>query len=153
MKITEVKVFPTKSKDGKLKAFATMTFDDCFVVRNLKIIKGSEGFFVAMPSRKAVVSCDKCSSKNPLDSRYCAQCGGKITADPGKENDKKIHMDVAHPVTRDCRDYIQKKILEEYNSRREDLTEAAGDENISFSSEEQLEEDALTAEEGKDIEL
>ncbi len=54
MKITEVRIFPTESKDGKLKAFATMTFDDWFVVRNVKIIQGNNGFFVAMPSRKAI---------------------------------------------------------------------------------------------------
>jgi len=52
MKITEVRVYPVRKTDDKLKAFATITFDDCFVVRDLKVINGNEGYFIAMPSRK-----------------------------------------------------------------------------------------------------
>ncbi len=51
MDITEVKVFPVQN-DERLKAYATIIFDDCFIVRDLKIIKGNEGLFVAMPSKK-----------------------------------------------------------------------------------------------------
>lgn len=50
MKITEVKVFPVNEE--RLKAYVTLTLDDCFVVRDLKIIKGNDGLFVAMPSKK-----------------------------------------------------------------------------------------------------
>lgn len=50
MEITEVRI--TLRNEDKLKAFASITFDDCFVVRGLKIINGSQGFFVSMPSRK-----------------------------------------------------------------------------------------------------
>ncbi len=50
MKITEVKVFPVN--EDRLKAYVTITIDDAFVVRDLKIIKGHEGLFVAMPSKK-----------------------------------------------------------------------------------------------------
>ena len=52
MKITEVRVFPTTEKDDKLRAFVNVTFDDCLVVRGLKVIEGSKGLFVVMPSRK-----------------------------------------------------------------------------------------------------
>lgn len=50
MKVTEVKVFPVNEE--RLKAYVTVTFDECFVVRDLKIIKGNDGLFVAMPSKK-----------------------------------------------------------------------------------------------------
>jgi stage V sporulation protein G len=50
MKITEVKVFPVNEE--RLKAYVTITIDGCFVVRDLKIIKGNDGLFVAMPSKK-----------------------------------------------------------------------------------------------------
>ena len=50
MQITEVRVYPRNEE--KLKAFVTVTFDDSFVVRNLKVIQGQNGLFVAMPSRK-----------------------------------------------------------------------------------------------------
>lgn len=52
MEITEVKVYPVRQKDDKLKAFVTIVLDNCFVVRDLKIIQGNSGLFVAMPSRK-----------------------------------------------------------------------------------------------------
>lgn len=52
MKITEVKVYPVRKPDDKLKAFATIILDDCFVVRDLKVINGNSGLFVAMPSKK-----------------------------------------------------------------------------------------------------
>jgi stage V sporulation protein G len=51
MKITEVKVYPAK-ETGRLKAYATVVFDDCFIVRDLKVIEGTKGFFVSMPSRR-----------------------------------------------------------------------------------------------------
>ncbi len=50
MKITDIKVFPVN--EDKLKAYVTIVLDDCFVVRDLKIIKGNTGLFVAMPSKK-----------------------------------------------------------------------------------------------------
>ncbi|MDP6559705.1 MAG: septation regulator SpoVG [Candidatus Binatia bacterium] len=50
MEVTEVRVFPVD--EDKLKAYVTVTFDHCFVVRDLKIIRGTSGFFVSMPSKK-----------------------------------------------------------------------------------------------------
>ena len=50
VEITEVRI--TLRNEEKLKAFASITFDDCFVVRGLKVISGSQGYFVSMPSRK-----------------------------------------------------------------------------------------------------
>ncbi len=52
MKITEIRVFPQANKENKLCAFANITFDACFVVRGLKVLEGSKGLFVVMPSRK-----------------------------------------------------------------------------------------------------
>lgn len=51
MKITEVKVFPSK-ESGRLKAYATVVFDDSFIIRDLKVIEGNKGHFVSMPSRR-----------------------------------------------------------------------------------------------------
>lgn len=55
MEITEVKVFPrgaSETEDQKLKAYVSITFDNVFVVRGLKVIDGKNGLFVVMPSRK-----------------------------------------------------------------------------------------------------
>jgi stage V sporulation protein G len=50
MEITSIKVYPVD--EDRLKAFATIVFDNCFVVRDLKIIQGNKGLFVAMPSKR-----------------------------------------------------------------------------------------------------
>jgi stage V sporulation protein G len=50
MQITEVRVFPVA--EDKLKAYVTITLDGCFVVRDLKVIHGNTGLFVAMPAKR-----------------------------------------------------------------------------------------------------
>lgn len=52
MKITDVRVRIVKKDDSKLKAVASVTFDECFVIHDIKVIEGTEGYFIAMPSRK-----------------------------------------------------------------------------------------------------
>ncbi len=57
MKITDVQVYPYKhkyplSQAGKLKAYATIVFENSFIVRDLKLIAGQNGLFVSMPSRR-----------------------------------------------------------------------------------------------------
>lgn len=51
MQITDVRIRKVEA-EGKLKAYVTITFDDCFVVHNVKIIEGTSSLFIAMPSRK-----------------------------------------------------------------------------------------------------
>jgi len=51
MRITEIKVLPVDG-DEKLKAYVTIKLDDCFVVRDMKVIKGNTGYFIAMPAKK-----------------------------------------------------------------------------------------------------
>jgi stage V sporulation protein G len=50
MEVTEVRVFPVE--EDRLKAYATITLDHCFLVRDLKVIMGNKGLFVAMPSKR-----------------------------------------------------------------------------------------------------
>jgi stage V sporulation protein G len=50
MEITDVKIFPVSEK--RVKAYASIVFDDCFIVRDLKVIHGDSKLFVAMPSKK-----------------------------------------------------------------------------------------------------
>ena len=51
MQITELRIRKVTG-EGKLRAYVTITFDNCFVVHNVKIIEGKEGLFIAMPSKK-----------------------------------------------------------------------------------------------------
>ena len=52
MNISDVRIRLSQKEDSKLKAVASVTFDDCFVVHDIKVIEGTEGYFIAMPSRK-----------------------------------------------------------------------------------------------------
>ena len=53
MKITDVKVYPVKTKGIKIKAMCQVTFDEAFVVKGIKLIKGDKGLFIAMPNSKS----------------------------------------------------------------------------------------------------
>ena len=85
MEITEVRIFLRESPDRKLKAYATVTFDDSFVVRDIKVIEGNKGLFVAMPSRKLRSSCPKCGNRNVVRSKYCNKCGAKLEVTERRE--------------------------------------------------------------------
>jgi len=124
MEITEVRIFLKEGPDKKLKAYATLTLDNSFVVRNVKVIQGNKGLFVAMPSRKIRESCPKCNYKNAVRSKFCNQCGSNLpqpqahdphTASAVRQSE---HKDIAHPITLECRELIQKKVLSAYESEQ-----------------------------------
>ena len=75
MEITEVKVFPVN--EDRLKAYVSITIDDCFVIRDLKIIEGTSGLFVAMPSKKRKDGQFK-DIAHPLNQETRAHIEGKI---------------------------------------------------------------------------
>ena len=127
MEITEVRIFPKGGLNSKLKAYATITIDNAFVVRNIKVIEGKTGLFVAMPSRKMKDSCPKCGHKNEVRSKFCNECGSSLplkevkAATPEAEHDARQseHKDMAHPITVQCREYIQKKVLHAYEEEKD----------------------------------
>ncbi len=126
MNITEVRVKLTEAKKNRLQAFCSITIDDDFVVRDLKIIEGYKGAFVAMPSRKLADKCPKCNSKNHLRSRFCNDCGAKLDdkralGGPRDESKGKfkLYADTAHPINSKCRDEIEQKVLAAYKEEAE----------------------------------
>ena len=128
MKITEVKVKRTEDKKNeRLRAFCTITIDGDFVIRDLKIIEGAKGTFVAMPSRKLVDRCPSCGGKNHLRAKYCNDCGAKL-ADNRAERDEqgraKLHADIAHPINSRCREELQRVVLGAYKEDLEHAKEA-----------------------------
>jgi stage V sporulation protein G len=123
MEITEVRIFLKESIDKKLKAYATVTFDNAFVVRNIKVIEGGKGVFIAMPSRKLKSACPKCNFRNEVRSKFCNQCGNALSVPPrpvGTEesNAQSEHRDIAHPITQSFREYLQQKVLEAYEKEK-----------------------------------
>lgn len=124
MVITEVriKLMDDSSENERLQAFCSVTFDDAYVVRDLKIIEGTKGSFVAMPSRKLTDRCQGCGSKNHLRARYCNQCGGKLDEDRATRDADgrvKLHADIAHPINSGCREIIQSAVLKAFHAEKE----------------------------------
>ena len=88
MKITDVKISKLPDREP-LKAFVSITFDECFVVHDLRIIKTGDKFFVAMPSKKI------------KDTRRLG-------------NAKDTHKDIAHPIKPEMRSLIEEAVFEKY---------------------------------------
>ncbi|MBN2139295.1 MAG: SpoVG family protein [Sedimentisphaerales bacterium] len=113
MKITEIRVKLVTNKDDRLKAFCSMTINNEFVIRDIKIIEGASGPFVAMPSRKMSDHCEKCGGKNHLKAKFCNSCGARLVENRIKKDYKgrpKLHADIAHPINSQCRREIQQRI-------------------------------------------
>ncbi|MDA0658953.1 MAG: SpoVG family protein [Planctomycetota bacterium] len=121
MEITEVRIKLMENSDDRLQGFCSITFDNCFVIRDLKIIEGTNGPFVAMPSRKLTSHCTTCNYKNHLRAQFCNQCGTRQSEEiPIKEEDgrTKLYADIAHPINSECREMIQRRVIEEFHAER-----------------------------------
>lgn len=117
MEITEVRIKLVENGNERLRAFCSITLDGDFVIRDLKVIDGTNGPFVAMPSRKLMDRCPRCSSKNHLRARFCNECGAKFNenrAPKDVQGRAKLHADVAHPINAACRERVQKAVVEAY---------------------------------------
>ncbi len=79
MQITEIRIRKV-SAEGKLKAYVTVTFDNCFVVHNVKIIEGKTGLFIAMPSRKTSTG-DYKDVAHPISPEFRTELQDKILAE------------------------------------------------------------------------
>lgn len=86
--ITDVRVKKYDNPENKIKAVASITIDDTFVVHDIKIIDSEKGLFVAMPSKP---------SKNGTDGKF---------------------KDIAHPINTETRKMIQKIVLDKYNQEQ-----------------------------------
>ena len=119
MEITEVRIKLVEHTTERLLAFCSITIDGAFVIRDLKLIGGPSGPFVAMPSRKLCAHCHACGFKNPLRACYCNQCGTKLTNGHLPRDDEgrlRLYADIAHPINAACRDFIQRRIVHEYEA-------------------------------------
>jgi len=122
MEITEVRVRLVKNRDDRLKAFCSMTFDNEFVVRDIKVIEGPDGYFIAMPSRKMSDHCGKCGGKNPLGAKFCGGCGRPLSRHRTRQDSRgraSLHADIAHPINPECRARIQEKLVTAYKTELE----------------------------------
>jgi stage V sporulation protein G len=120
--ITEVRIKLVEENNERLQAFCSVTFDNAFVVRDLKIIEGTKGYFVAMPSRKLTDRCVGCGCKNHLRARFCNSCGHKLDENRAfrdADGRAKLHADIAHPINSACRELVQTAVIHAYQDERE----------------------------------
>ena len=79
MQITELRIRKVED-EGKLRAYVTVTFDNCFVVHNVKIIEGKSGLFIAMPSRKTANGEYK-DVAHPISPEFRTELQNKIVSE------------------------------------------------------------------------
>jgi len=134
MRITEVKITLTSGyphRNDRLRAFVSIVFDDCFAVRDIRVIQGKDGGpFVAMPSRKRSEACPECSEANHSRARYCNECGqhlGEMRASALERSAAELHSDVAFPINAAFRRQIDSAVLGAYR-------EASEGESVSFAA-------------------
>ncbi len=121
MEITEVRIKLMEEPNDRLQAFCSITIDGSFVIRDLKIIQGTRGPFVAMPSRKLNDRCSKCGNKNELRAGFCSNCGSKLNQERAIRDHSgraKLYADIAHPINTECREMIQSKVLDAFNEEQ-----------------------------------
>ena len=129
MEITEVRIKLMDANGDKLRAFCSITIDNDFVIRDLKVIEGLKGPFVAMPSRKLTERCRRCTGKNHYRARYCNECGRELNPErtaAEARGRQKLHADIAHPINQKCREAVQARILAEYEKELERRAEDPG---------------------------
>jgi len=117
MNITEIRVKMVGDGSDRLRAFCSVTFDGAFVVRDLKVIDGTSGPFVAMPSRKLSDRCVRCGNKNHLRAQFCNECGSKLDENRAPSDERgriKLHADIAHPINAECRNLVEDAVIEAF---------------------------------------
>lgn len=124
MEITEVRVRLSESRSKILRAFASVTFDNSFVVHGIRILEVARGLLVAMPSREVYDHCSDCGSKNSLRQNYCGGCGKLLEpAEPqsnftDKDARNSLYKDICHPVNSVFRGILDKVILDQYEEEK-----------------------------------
>ena len=122
MVITEVRIKLVEQNSERLLAFCSVTIDQAFVIRDLKVIEGQRGIFVAMPSRKLTDRCHKCTCKNHLRARFCNLCGVRLDDTRclrDADGRAKLHADIAHPIHARSRELIQNAVSKSYDEEKE----------------------------------
>jgi stage V sporulation protein G len=122
VEITAAQVKLVSDRMDKLKAFCTITIDNEFVIRDIKVIRGTHGYFVAMPSRKLMDRCPSCGGKNHLRAAHCNDCGAKLRENRVPHDAAgraKLHADIAHPINSECRERLQTGIVNAYEAEVE----------------------------------
>jgi len=117
MNITEVRIKLLNNQADKLRGFASITVEDCLVIRDLKVIEGNNGLFIAMPSRKLCERCHSCGCKNHMRARFCNDCGKSVrSAQMESRGRVRLYADISHPIHQDARDLVERRVLKAFQT-------------------------------------
>lgn len=124
MEITEVRVYLTSDTSDGLMACVSVVLDGCFLIKDIKVILSRDGHYliVAMPYRSLMDRCESCNGRNNVLARYCCWCGDDLPDNRAKKRDNGkslLYSDIAHPVTKECRELFRTAILKEYHRMKE----------------------------------
>jgi len=122
MEISDVRVKLIEDANDRLKAVCSITLDNEFVVRDVKVVEGTHGLFVAMPSRKLSVHCPQCRHKNHLRAKHCNECGARLPVQRVSTDSNgrlRLHRDVAHPINPSFRETLQTRVIQAFEAELE----------------------------------
>ncbi len=121
MNITSIRVeiIPegTVHKEVCLVGAASFVIDDCFIIKDVKILRDGSGLFVAFPSRRVEDRCPYCGRKVFVLNYFCGGCGAALQKDRARIDERgklRVRMDTAHPLNRECRERLQGLIVKAY---------------------------------------
>jgi len=121
LEVTEVRIKLSGGED-KLLGYCSLTFNNAIVIKDIKIIHGDDGPFVAMPSRKITEHCQQCRTKNHLRAKFCNECGVKLPpwrADTDHRGRDRLHFDVVHPINPRVRMMLHDAVVAEIAREQE----------------------------------
>lgn len=125
MNITEVRI--TREARDQFKGYASVVFDGVFVVHDLKIIEGTKGVFVSMPSKKRTDRCFECLAKVEVTHNYCHRCGKSLppflVPVDNQGTYPKVYKDVCHPINNDFRGQILAAVLKAFDEPDSPITD------------------------------
>lgn len=117
MNISDVRIVLSPSSSGVVLGYVTVVFDDCFLVRNLRILRRDDYFILAMPSREASVTCE-CGFSGAT-GRYCCKCGAKLPEEKLKSVQAMgngRYQDLAHPINAEFRESLEAAVFQKYRA-------------------------------------
>ncbi len=112
MNITEIqlRLITPPSPEGVL-AYVHLVLDSQLALKDIRLIdRPGRTPLLCMPTRPRTTKCTSCRTKNPLNHQKCHRCGTTIP----KTEDMEIFQDVAHPITREFRQYLEEQVMNEF---------------------------------------
>lgn len=113
MVVTDVRIRLVRNQHP-LIAYAAVTFDGSFVVKEVKVVAGDDRLLVSMPSREIRDHCHRCGSPTPVSSRFCQDCGERLAENrivTDRNGRRQTHRDLLHPLTTQFRTAMDQAVL------------------------------------------